>query len=89
MSMSNRKERTGYFNSVRSKNIDSWLSSTKKFTNNNRKHGTTVTSKTKTCQSATLLYFITVESKENPRNYIHNGWDLTLSKKYTPMARSD
>ena len=87
--MSNRKERTDYFNSVSSKDIDLWLSSTRKSTNNNRKHDTTVTSKTKTCRSATLLYFIIIESKGNPRNCTPNGWDLTLSKKYTPMDQSD
>ena len=89
ISMSNRQERTDYSNSVSQKNIDSWLSNTRKFKNNNRKHGTTVTSKTKTYRSVTLLYFITIKSKENPRNYIQNGWDLTFSKKYTPMARSN
>ena len=86
MSMSNREGRTDYFNLVSSKNIDSWLSSTMKFINNNRKHGMTVTSKTKTCRLATLPYFIIVESKENPRNSTQNGWALKLSKRYTPMV---
>ena len=89
MSMSNKEIRTNYFNSASWKSTDSWLYNTKKFRSNNRKHGTTATSRTKTYRSETLLYYTIVGSKENLRSSTHNGWDLTLSKKYTPTDQSD
>ena len=87
--MSNMKERTDSFNSTIWKNIDSYRYNTKRFTSNSRKHGTTATSKTKTCHSETLPYSIIVKSKENPRNSTQNGWDIMLSKKYIPTVQSD
>ena len=89
MSTLNRPGKIGYFNLINWKNIDLWPSSTKKYKNNSRKLGTTVISETKICQSVTLPYCITVESKASLRNFTQNGWDLMLSKKYIPMGRSD
>ena len=89
MSMSNLERRNDYFNSTSWKSTDSWLYNTKKSRSNNRKHGTTATSRTKTYRSVTLHYSTVVESKENLKNSTQNGWDLTLSKRYIPTDQSD
>ena len=89
MSTSNKPGKIDYFNLINWKNTDSWPSSTKRYKNNNRKLGMTVISKTKICQSVTLPYCITVESKASLRNFTQSGWDLTLSTKYILMGRFD